>query len=73
MLIKIDNSRIRVARQQLGQLYSSLDKDGVYKVLGVSHVGDSRGNDWYSHIIACSQSMEGQLASMFSTQEDVSR
>lgn len=73
MLVKIDNQKIRVAKQTLGQLYSSLDKDGVYKVLGVNHIGDTRGNDWYSHIIACNQSMEGQLAAMFATPEDVSR
>lgn len=73
MLIKINNNKIRVAKQTMGQLYSSLDKDGIYKVLGINHIGDTRGNDWYSHIVACSQSMEGQLASMFVTPEDISR
>lgn len=73
MLIKINNSKIRVAKQTLNQIYSSLDKDGVYKVLGINHIGDTRGNEWYSNIVACNQAMEGQLASMFVTAEDVSR
>lgn len=25
--------------------------DGLYRVLGREHVGDTRGNDWYTHII----------------------
>lgn len=29
-----------------------LSSDGFYRVLVVDHVGDSRGNDWYSDIIA---------------------
>ena len=29
-----------------------LNTDGTYYVLQVRHVGDTRGNEWYSHIIA---------------------
>ncbi len=30
----------------------ALNTDGTYYVLQVRHVGDTRGNEWYSHIIA---------------------
>jgi hypothetical protein len=31
-----------------------LNPDGVYVVLYASHTGDTRGNEWYTHITALS-------------------
>ena len=28
-----------------------LSADGLYRVLGREHIGDTRGNDWYTKII----------------------
>lgn len=33
------------------QRYASIAADGVYRVYVVEHEGDSRGQEWYSHII----------------------
>jgi hypothetical protein len=47
--------------------FSILDPEGVYKVLGVNLVGDTRGQDWYSHVTGIDQSMAGALGAMFNT------
>lgn len=68
MLIKIANSYIRQAVMQFGSKgFSRLDEDGVYKVIGVNHVGDTRGSDWYTHVTGVNQSMEGMVPAMFQT------
>jgi hypothetical protein len=59
--IKIDNAVIRQLPRYPGSYPSILDKDGLYIVMGVNHVGDSRGADWYTSIIACT-SVGGKLA-----------
>lgn len=33
------------------QMYASIAGDGLYRVYVVEHEGDSRGQEWYSHII----------------------
>jgi hypothetical protein len=71
-LIKIDNSFIRQTAVQYGDKgFSMLDQDGMYKVIGVNHVGDTRGKDWYSHVIGVNQSMEGVGSVLFSTMEHI--
>jgi hypothetical protein len=60
-LLKIDNKSIQLAEFQAGvnetfrsnklvsqTLNANEDTDGAYKVLGVNHKGDTRGNDWYT-------------------------
>ena len=63
MFIKIDMTKSQLSDIQLrvGQpppyalpvdtkgLYS-----GIFKIAGVNHVGDTRGNDWYSKILGVS-------------------
>lgn len=39
-----------------------LDSDGMYRICSVSFVGDTRGNDWYSEVVAGDQ--KGDMASM---------
>jgi len=48
--VKIDNSSIRFLKAQIGQKISILDKDGIYKVAAVRHVGDTRGQQWYTEV-----------------------
>jgi hypothetical protein len=71
MLVKLDNTIIRQAALQWGQKgFSRLDEDWMYRVIGVTHVGDTRGNEWYSNVIGANQSMDGLLPSQFITQQD---
>jgi hypothetical protein len=58
-LIKLDNASIQQARfsadyQALNEKLPSLADDGIYKVLAASHVGDTRGNEWYTNIVCSS-------------------
>lgn len=71
MLIKIDNSFIRQTSLQYNTAgFSRLDEDFTYRVIGVTHVGDTRGNDWYSKVVGINQSMEGLRGAMFQTEQD---
>lgn len=63
ILVQIDNSLIRQfgyttsnleIAKQLGAV-PPLDADGFYKILYVNHYGDTRGNDWYSDVVAYSK------------------
>lgn len=55
MRVKIDNSQIRFLKLQINQLPPRpLDKDGVYVAQAVRHVGDTRGNEWYTEVDAFS-------------------
>jgi hypothetical protein len=50
-VIEIDNSAIRQLAMAYGQApIAALASDGVYVVIGVRHVGDTRGNDWYTEL-----------------------
>lgn len=50
MLVKLDNSIIRQEKVQIGQYTSLLDQDMVGKVIGVTYIGDTRGDDWYCDV-----------------------
>lgn len=66
-LIQIDNSLIKTQRADVGQgqpVYM-LDQDGIYRVIRVNHIGDTRGNDWYTQVDTVSQS--GTLPNMISS------
>ena len=73
MLAKIDNKTIKQIKIAQGVPFSRLDEEGIYKIIGITHIGDTRGNDWYSNVIGCNQSMEGLLAAQYSTFNDVSK
>jgi hypothetical protein len=49
-MIKLDQSYIRQLQQQIGQYPVILDQDGQYQAYRVRHIGDSRGNDWYTEV-----------------------
>lgn len=72
MLVKIDNKIIRQMAIQYNSVgFSRLDEDGIYRVIGVTHIGATRGNDWYTIVVGVNQSMEGTLATQYKTQKDV--
>ncbi|GAB6170543.1 hypothetical protein JCM15765_03980 [Paradesulfitobacterium aromaticivorans] len=54
-LVHVDNSLIRNQQFDQGQPIS-LDHDGIYRAIKVTHIGDSRGNDWYTEIETVTQS-----------------
>lgn len=66
-LIHVDNKKIQGMQYQQGSPVRSLDHQGIYRVVKVHHVGDTRGNDWYTEINAISQA--GLLPGMMSTKD----
>jgi Baseplate hub gp41 len=48
--VQINNTSIRAMLYQIKQNPSILDQDGLYVVGGVRHVGDTRGQDWYTDV-----------------------
>ena len=44
-------------------LFRSLDKDGIYRVIKINYVGDTRGNDWYLNFETIDQ-LGGTIASV---------
>jgi hypothetical protein len=64
-LVNIDNSVIKEAQVSLGQIRYTLDVDGLYKIVSIEYVGDTRGNDWYAECFAITQS--GKIPSMLNS------
>lgn len=64
-LVHIDNSLIRAQTYQQGQVIRNLDNDGIYRVISVTHKGDTRGDDWYTECETVSQA--GLMPGMMST------
>lgn len=62
--LQIDNKSIQQYRYGVGMLdaernlwasaSAKIDADGFYKVLVANHVGDTRGNEWYTDVIGIS-------------------
>lgn len=63
-LFHIDNTKITNYQYQQGQPVRSLDKAGIYRIIQMTHRGDTRGNDWVTEIQAISQT--GMLPNMMS-------
>lgn len=72
MLVQLDNKSIQqyaYANNNIAQAaqvlnVSGLSADGRYKVLFVNHIGDTRGNDWYSQFICYNKWTPGANAYM---------
>ncbi|TWH46326.1 hypothetical protein [Sporomusa sp. KB1] len=54
-MIKLDNVLIRQAKYQIGLIPSKLDEDGQYQVYKLNHIGDTRGDEWYTEVIGVSR------------------
>lgn len=63
MQVKLDMAQIRQMTRQLGQYAGILDNDGIYKVIGLRQIGDTRGNEWYTEITGAT-GVGGKLAMM---------
>jgi hypothetical protein len=48
--VTLDMSQIRAVKAAQGVLLAPLDYDNTYQVIGVRHVGDTRGNEWYTYV-----------------------
>jgi len=55
MTVKLDMTIIRQMKVRQGMLVSPLDADGIYKIIGVTYTGDTRGNEWYTNCIGINQ------------------
>lgn len=55
MKIKLDQSMVRQNLIRVGEIPTLLDQDGIYQVAALTHIGDTRGNDWYTRVkgISC--------------------
>lgn len=65
-MVKIDNSLVRERRFEFGQLQRSLDADGIYRIIKLDYIGDTRGQDWYVEFEAITQA--GIFPSMLLTE-----
>jgi hypothetical protein len=63
-LFHIDNKRVTNYRYTPGQPVRSLDSQGIYRVIKLTHVGDTRTNEWFTKIEAISQAglLPGMMA-----------
>lgn len=64
-MVHIDNSLVQNQQYSTGQPIYQLDQSGIYRVIQLQHVGDTRGTDWYTQIQTVSQS--GILPNMISS------
>lgn len=54
-LFHLDNSRVKGMEYQYGTPIRSLDTEGIYRVIEITYVGDTRGDDWKCKINAITQ------------------
>ena len=54
--LKIDLN-ISDPKQIANSIAPPLASDGVYYILVVEHIGDTRGNDWYSNLVTLNTSV----------------
>lgn len=61
-LFHLNNSRVKGMEYQYGTPIRSLDTEGIYRVIEIEYIGDTRGNDWKCKINAITQA--GMLPEM---------
>jgi hypothetical protein len=66
-LVHIDNTQVRTQTFQFGQTQPvrNLDNEGIYRVISITYIGDTRGDDWYTECTTVSQA--GAIISMMPT------
>ncbi|WP_158408550.1 glycoside hydrolase family 73 protein [Desulfosporosinus fructosivorans] len=62
MLVHVDNTLVRAQQFEQGQQVYALDPDGIYRVIQITTIGDTRGNDWYTEVETVTQA--GKLPAM---------
>lgn len=65
-LFHVDNKKVQNYRYTPGQPVRSLDSEGLYRVIKLTHEGDTRGEEWTTHVQAISQA--GLLPGMIGQQ-----
>jgi hypothetical protein len=53
--VRIENRFIKAQTYQQGQVMRSLDGSGLYRIVGITQSGDTRGDNWYSECTTVSQ------------------
>lgn len=53
--IKIDNKSVITKEYEYGTIPYLLDRDGIYRIIKMHAVGDSRGQDWYWDLTTITQ------------------
>ena len=76
-LVEIDNASIQqyqfpleLSETAKAALVPPMSRDGKYKVLFVEHVGDTRGQEWYSELVCYSSFSMGQLTYLPTQRKD---
>jgi hypothetical protein len=54
-LVQIDSDLIEAQTYTIGQVQRPLDAAGIYRVVGVENIGDTRDTDWYTSCTTVSQ------------------
>lgn len=62
--LKLNNQDIVVQQLELGVPQTILDQDGIYRIIGMTYTGDTRGQDWYADCECVSQT--GSVMGMLS-------
>ena len=60
-MIQIKGVQVNEASVTPGQQQSPLDDDWIYQVIELTHIGDTRGNDWYTEVQGISRYGKGSL------------
>jgi hypothetical protein len=53
--VHIDNSYVRQIKAKRGSQPKQMDYDGVYRIIALTHSGDTRGNEWYTTFTGVAQ------------------
>jgi len=49
-MVRLDMSLVKEQKASIGELTGILDETQEYAVMGVRHVGDTRGDSWYTYV-----------------------
>lgn len=69
LLVQLENTVIRQQKLQVGQLPAVLDQSGLVVAAQIRHIGDSRGNDWYTEVTGYNRAYcQNLLSGVFTAQ-----
>ncbi len=53
--VQLKSTEIKEQTLTVGQPQLPLDEDWIYQAIEVTHIGDTRGNDWYTDVVGLSR------------------
>lgn len=65
-MVQLKNSEMNEYQAKPGQVATPMDDDWIYQAIEIVHVGDTRGNDWYTNVTGVSRYGTGSLAALMS-------